>query len=407
MINRQEYLDKLISLKDKQIIKIVTGIRRSGKSTLFDLFEEYLLSHGVADNQIIRLNFEETEEDEEKYKGLLNEQKVLDHKKLYQYIKEHLVKDKMNYVILDEIQQVKDFQKAVDALFVKKNVDLYITGSNSYLLSGELATLLSGRYMEIQMQPFSLKEYQQAFPNLSKTDLFQKYITDSSFPFTLLLQDNRRNILSYLDALYNTIIVKDIADRRGLTDTAALKRVARFMSDNIGNLVSIKKIADTMTSDGQDISTHTVDSYISSLKDCFFLYSVQRYDVKGKEYLKSGEKYYIADIALRNSLISQKQQDYGHILENVVYLELIRRGYRVFVGKVGDYEVDFTTLKGTDVEHYQIAWTAIEKDTLTRELRPLELIGDHNPKYLLTMDPIPVTSHNGIKQINVLDWLLS
>ncbi|MBR1648589.1 MAG: ATP-binding protein [Alphaproteobacteria bacterium] len=399
MINRQEYLDKLISLKDKQIIKIVTGIRRCGKSTLLDLFAEYLLSCGINANQILRINFEEAED--EAYKDLL------DHRQLYRYIKERLVDGKMNYIILDEIQHVKDFQKAVDALFVKKNVDLYITGSNSYLLSGELATLLSGRYMEIQMQPFSLKEYKEAFPDLSKTDLFQKYLTDGSFPFALQLQGNYRNVLSYLDALYNTIIVKDIADRKGLMDTSALKRIAGFMSDNIGNLISIKKIADTMTSDGQNISPHTVDVYISSLKNCFFLYSVPRYDIKGKEYLKSGEKYYVADIALRNSIIGQKNQDYGHILENIVYLELIRRGYRVFVGKVGEYEIDFTALKGSDINHYQVAWTAIEENTLKRELRPLELIGDHNPKYLLTMDPIPVTSHNGIKQINVLDWLLS
>ncbi|MBE6450859.1 MAG: ATP-binding protein [Alphaproteobacteria bacterium] len=399
MINRQEYLDKLISLKDKQIIKIVTGIRRSGKSTLFDLFEDYLLKNNTSKEQIIRINFEEAEDDEY--------QNLLDHKKLYQHIKERLVKDKLNYVILDEIQHVKDFQKAVDALFVKKNVDLYITGSNSYLLSGELATLLSGRYMEIQMQPFSLKEYREAFPNLSKTDLFQKYITQSSFPFTLLLQDNQKNINSYLDSLYNTIIVKDIADRKGLMDTSSLKRITRFMSDNIGNLVSVKKIADTMKSDGQSISTHTVDNYISALMDCFFLYSVSRYDIKGKDYLKTGEKYYIADIALRNSLISHKNQDYGHILENIVYLELVRRGYKVYVGKVGEYEVDFTVQKNTDIEHYQVAWTAIEKNTLERELRPLEMISDHNPKFLLTMDPIPVTSHNGIKQINVLDWLLS
>ena len=399
MINRQEYLDKLISLKDKQIIKIVTGIRRSGKSTLFDLFEDYLLKNNTSKEQIIRINFEEAEDDEY--------QNLLDHKKLYQHIKERLVKDKLNYVILDEIQHVKDFQKAVDALFVKKNVDLYITGSNSYLLSGELATLLSGRYMEIQMQPFSLKEYREAFPNLSKTDLFQKYITQSSFPFTLLLQDNQKNINSYLDSLYNTIIVKDIADRKGLMDTSSLKRITRFMSDNIGNLVSVKKIADTMKSDGQSISTHTVDNYISALMDCFFLYSVSRYDIKGKDYLKTGEKYYIADIALRNPLIRHKNQDYGHILENIVYLELVRRGYKVYVGKVGEYEVDFTVQKNTDIEHYQVAWTAIEKNTLERELRPLEMISDHNPKFLLTMDPIPVTSHNGIKQINVLDWLLS
>lgn len=398
MIKREEYLNKLISLKDKQIIKVITGIRRCGKSTLFDLYEEYLLNNGVTPEQIIHINFEES--DDEKYKDIKT------HSDLYNYVKDRLIKDKMTYVILDEIQFILDFQKAVDALFIKKNVDLYITGSNSFILSGELATLLSGRYMEIKVYPFSLKEYQQAFPTLSKSDLFQKYITDSSFPFTLALNDNRRNILDYLDALFNTIIVKDIAIRRNLMDTSALKRVTKFISANIGNLVSIKKIADTMSSDGQDISTHTVESYLSSLKDCFFLYSVPRYDIKGKEYLKTGEKYYISDIAMRNMLIGQKPQDYGHVLENIVYLELLRRGYQVFVGKVGDLEVDFTAIKGQDIEHYQVAWTAIEEKTLKRELQSLEQINDHNPKFLLTMDYIPVTSHNGIKQINVLDWLL-
>lgn len=399
MIKREEYLNKLISLKDKQIIKVITGIRRCGKSTLFDLYEEYLLNNGVAPEQIIHINFEES--GDERYTDIKT------HSDLYNYVKDRLAKDKMTYVILDEIQFIPDFQKAVDALFIKKNVDLYITGSNSFILSGELATLLSGRYMEIKVYPFSLKEYQQAFPTLSKSDLFQKYITDSSFPFTLALNDNRRNILDYLDALFNTIIVKDIAIRRNLMDTSALKRVTRFISANIGNLVSIKKIADTMSSDGQDISTHTVESYLSSLKDCFFLYSVPRYDIKGKEYLKTGEKYYISDIAMRNMLIGQKPQDYGHVLENIVYLELLRRGYQVFVGKVGDLEVDFTAIKGQDVEHYQVAWTAIEEKTLKRELQSLEQINDHNPKFLLTMDYIPVTSHNGIKQINVLDWLLA
>ena len=399
MIKREEYLNKLISLKDKQIIKVITGIRRCGKSTLFDLYEEYLLNNGVTPEQIIHINFEES--DDERYTDIKT------HSDLYNYVKDRLVKDKMTYVILDEIQFIPDFQKAVDALFVKKNVDLYITGSNSFILSGELATLLSGRYMEIKVYPFSLKEYQQAYPTLGKSDLFQKYITDSSFPFTLALNDNRRNILDYLDALFNTIIVKDIAIRRNLMDTSALKRVTKFISANIGNLVSIKKIADTMSSDGQDISTHTVESYLSSLKDCFFLYSVPRYDIKGKEYLKTGEKYYISDIAMRNMLIGQKPQDYGHVLENIVYLELLRRGYQVFVGKVGDLEVDFTAIKGQDVEHYQVAWTAIEEKTLKRELQSLEQINDHNPKFLLTMDYIPVTSHNGIKQINVLDWLLA
>lgn len=398
MINRQEYLDKLSSLKDKPIIKVITGIRRCGKSTLLDLYEQQLRQSGVAPEQIIRVNLEEAEDKEYR--------KIKIHTALYDYLNERLQKDKMTYVMLDEIQLIPDFQKAVNALFVKKNVDLYVTGSNSFLLSGELATLLSGRYMEIRVYPLSLKEYSEAFPALGKFELFQKYLDDSSFPFTLLLNNDRRNILNYLDALFNTIVVKDIAARRNLTDTAALKRVTEFISANIGNLFSVKKIADTMSADGQDISTHTVESYLSALTDCFFLYPVSRYDIKGREYLKTGGKYYIADIAMRNMLIGYKEQDYGHVLENLVYLELMRRGYQVFVGKVGSLEVDFTALKGADVEHYQVAWSAVEEKTLKRELQSLEQITDHNPKFLLTMDPLPVISHNGIKQINVLDWLL-
>lgn len=398
MIERPEYIKQLIDLKDKNIIKVITGIRRCGKSTLLDLYEDYLLKHDVSENQIVRINFEETEDEE--YKNLTN------HTALYNYIKKKLVANKMNYIILDEIQHVEEFQKAVDALFVKKNIDLYITGSNSYMLSGELATLLSGRYMEIKVQPLSLKEYQSAYPSMGKTELFQKYLTESSFPFTLSLSGNQRNILNYLDSLYNTIIIKDIADRKGLIDTSALKRVVRFISGTIGNLVSTKKIADTMTSDGQKISTHTIDSYLNALKDCYFLYSASRYDIKGKEYLKTGAKYYIADVALRNLLIGQKGQDYGFVLENIVYLELLRRGYQVYVGKVGDLEVDFTAIKGNDIEHYQVSWSVMDETTLQRELKPLKQIGDHNMKFILSMDAVPPISHNGIKQINVLDWLL-
>ena len=398
MIERPEYIAKLSSLKDKPIIKAITGIRRCGKSSVLDLYEEHLLKSGIKPKQIIRLNFEEAAD--EKYAGLE------DPKKLYKYIKKRLSKDKMNYIILDEIQYVKGFQTAVDSLFAQKNTDIYITGSNSYLLSGELATLLSGRYIEIKMQPFSLKEYSLAYPALGKYELFQQYLAESSFPFALLLNNDRRNILAYLDSLFNTIIVKDIADRKGLMDTSSLKRVASFMCSNIGSLSSVKKIADTMSSDGQKISAHTVENYLSAFLDCYFMYYIPRYDIKGKEYLKTSGKYYLADIAFTNCIISPKEQDFGHILENIVCLELLRRGWRVFVGKSGNYEVDFTAWQGKDIAHFQVAWTAADKDVLERELRTLRLIKDHNPKYLLTMDALPEISHNGIKQINVLDWLL-
>lgn len=395
MIAREEYLNKLISLKDKQLIKVVTGMRRSGKSTLFTLYRDYLLSNGVSSRQIQFYNFEDADNEE-----------LSDYKVLHEHIKARLVKNKMNYIFLDEVQNVPSFEKAVDSLFIKENVDLYITGSNAYMLSGELATLLSGRYIEIRMQPLSLKEYSTAFPNLGASELFRQYIANSSFPYTIELIDDPKNVRDYLDGLYNTVIVKDISDRKKMTDTRQLKRVFRFMADNIGNLVSIKKISDTMSADKQDISTHTVESYLSYLEESFLLYSVPRYDIKGKDYLRMGEKYYLADVAFRSLLLGDKKQDYGHVLENIVYLELRRRGYRIFVGKSGNQEVDFVAFKGEDTEYYQVALSVLDEQTLKRELGALESIADHNPKFLITLDPFPVTSHNGIKQINALDWLL-
>ena len=395
MIVREEYLNKLISLKDKQLIKVVTGMRRSGKSTLFMLYRDYLLSNGVSSRQIQFYNFEDADNEE-----------LSDYKVLHEHIKARLVKNKMNYIFLDEIQNVPSFEKAVDSLFIKENVDLYITGSNAYMLSGELATLLSGRYIEIRMQPLSLKEYSTAFPNLGASELFRQYIANSSFPYTIELIDDPKNVRDYLDGLYNTVIVKDISDRKKMTDIRQLKRVFRFMADNIGNLVSIKKISDTMSADKQDISTHTVESYLSYLEESFLLYSVPRYDIKGKDYLRTGEKYYLADVAFRSLLLGDKKQDYGHVLENIVYLELRRRGYQIFVGKSGNQEVDFVAFKGADTENYQVALSVLDEQTLKRELGALESIADHNPKFLITLDPFPVTSHNGIKQINALDWLL-
>lgn len=395
MLNRPLYLNRLISLKDKQLIKIITGIRRCGKSALFELFQDYLLQNGVSKQQIQSINFEENDNED-----------LQNYKLLYQHIKKNLVPDKMNYIFLDEIQNVPEFQKTVDSLYIQKNVDLYVTGSNAYLLSGELATLLSGRYIEINMLPLSFKEYSQAFPNVSKSDLFPNYIQNSSFPYAIQLQDDPSSLYQYLDGIYNTILIKDIANRKKMTDTSQLYRIVRFMADNIGNITSIKKISDTMKSDRQDIAPHTVDTYLTALKESFILYAASRYDVKGKEYLKTGEKYYLADVGLRYMLLGNKAQDFGHILENIVYLELLRRGYKVYVGKVGTQEVDFIALKGTDTEYYQVSLSVLDKNTLQRELSPLEKILDHNPKFLLTLDALPVSSHNGIKQINALDWLL-
>ena len=394
MINRDNYLNKLIRFKDKELIKVVTGIRRCGKSTLFDLYINYLLQNGVKEEQIIRLNLE----DPVFYK-------LDDYLKLYNYIKDKMKKDKMNYIFIDEVQNVKEFQKAVDGLYIQKNTDIYITGSNAYLLSGELATLLSGRYVEIKMLPLSFKEYRLALPDENIDRLYQKYISRGSFPYTLKLEDVD-DIDMYIKGIYDSIVLKDIMARKNFQDMQMLQSIINFMLDNIGNLYSTNKIADTMTSNGRKISVHTVESYLTALTESFILYKATRYDVKGKQYLKTGDKYYVADLGLRYFLLGRKEQGRGHILENVVYLELLRRGYDVYIGKVDDCEVDFVAINSKGIEYYQVSETVRDENTLSRELRPLDMIKDHYPKYLLTMDLDPETSYNGIRKINVLDWLL-
>lgn len=394
MINRDDYLNKLIKFKDKELIKVITGIRRCGKSTLFDLYIDYLLKNGVLQEQIIRLNLEDPVY-----------HKLDDYLKLYNYIKEKIDTNKMNYVFIDEVQNVPEFQKAVDGLYIQKNVDIYITGSNAYLLSGELATLLSGRYVEIKMLPLSFKEYKLAFENESIDRIYSKYISIGSFPYVLKL-DDIDDIDMYIKGIYDSIILKDIMARKNFQDMQMLQSIVSFMLDNIGNMYSTKKIADTMTSNGRKISVHTVESYLTALTESFILYKATRYDIKGKQYLKTGDKYYVADLGLRYFLLGRKEIGRGHILENVVYLELLRRGYEVYIGKVDEYEVDFVAINSKGIEYYQVAETVREKNTLERELRSLDIIKDHYPKYLLTMDVEPETSYNGIRKLNVLDWLL-
>lgn len=395
MIERPDYLQKLIDFKDKNLIKVVTGIRRCGKSTLFELYQDYLMSEGVLQEQIVSINFEDMDYDE-----------LTDYKVLYRYIKERLLPDKTVYIFLDEIQNVDNFQKAVDSLYIKKNTDIYITGSNAYMLSGELATLLSGRYVEISMLPLSFQEYMQTVPNDSNLERsFREYQMNSSFPGALELA-GRKKIHEYLAGIYNTIILKDVVGRLKITDIGILESVVKFMFDNVGNLCNTKKIADTMTSYGRKVSVHTVERYLNGLVDSFILYKVSRYDVKGKQYLKSGEKYYIADIGLRYYLLGNRESDWGHILENIVFLELLRRGYEIYIGKVGTKEIDFIAINEDGYEYYQVSETVRDPNTLKRELEPLNSIADHFPKYLLTMDITPPISHNGIKQVNVIDWLL-
>ena len=397
LINRPIYMEQLISFREKQIIKVVTGIRRCGKSTLFDLYCEYLQNDGVQKDQIIRINLEDPDYHD-----------VQDYLQLYNLVKDRLIPDKMNYIFIDEVQTVPDFQKAVDGLFIKANCDVYITGSNAYMLSGELATLLSGRYVEIKMLPLSFREYISALED--ETDLqmkYQRYIQNGSFPYILQLS-RRRDINAYLEGIYTSIVLKDVVARHRISDAGMLDSVIRFMFDNIGNLCSATNIANTMTSYGRKISAPTVENYLSALVESFILYKAGRYDVKRKQHLATGSKYYLSDIGLRYYLLGSKQVDAGHILENVVYLELLRRGYEVHIGKVGSAEVDFIAICDYGEEYYQVAYTVNDADgkTLTRELAPLESIKDHNPKYLITMDFVPLTSHNGIKQINALEWLL-
>ena len=394
MIDRPNYLNDLISFKEKDLIKIVTGIRRCGKSTLFDLYIEYLISTGINKNQIIRMNLEEYEFNN-----------IISYDDLYNYVNSKLVDDKMNYVFIDEVQRITNFQKAVDSLYTKKNVDLYITGSNSKLLSGELSTLLSGRYVEIKMLPLSFKEYISYTGENDVQKKYVDYITKSSFPYTLKLE-SAKEIRMYLDGLFNTVIVNDISERKEISDIGMLKGVIKFMFDNVGNLCSSTSIANTMTSNGRKISVPTVEKYLEALVKSFVLYKVSRYDIKGKNYLTTGSKYYLSDIGLRYYLLGSKNTDDGHILENIVYLELLRRGYEVYIGKNDDNEVDFVAVNERGEEYYQVAYTVKEKKTLERELKPLNNINDHNPKFLLTTDYTPYTSHNGIKQINVFDWLL-
>lgn len=393
MIERKEYLEKLKKWKDKDLIKVVTGIRRCGKSTLFELYINYLKSIGIEDNHIISINLENPDNEFDSYKDL------------YKYVKEQIKDKKQYYVFLDEVQNVSAFQKAVDGLYIIKNVDVYITGSNAYLLSGELATLLTGRYIEIKMYPLSFEEYLSYYGKGADEKIYLNYIDRSSFPYALKLEEESE-IDDYLDALYNTIIVKDIAQRKKIADTSMLRTVAKFMFNNIGNCLSIKKIADTLTSDGRSISVHTVESYLESLVESYVFNKVSRFDIKGKQYLQSGEKYYATDVTMRYALLGRRNIDAGHILENIVYLELIRRGYKVYIGKTGEKEVDFVAENKEGFTYFQVAYTTREKTTLERELAPLQNINDHYPKYILTMDIDPIADYDGIKKINVLDWLL-
>ena len=398
MIERKEYLDQLIASREKNIIKVITGVRRCGKSTLFELYIDYLKSTGVTDDQIISVNLEDID-----YEHLLN------YKALYEYVKERLQKGKYTYVFIDEAQSCKGFEKAVDSLYIKPNVDVYITGSNAYMLSGELATLLSGRYITIEMLPLSIKEYctAQTGNGKSMSENFNDYLRFGSFPYIAQLERNNAAVTPLIDGIYNTILIKDVAKRKGITDVSLLENIVRFVASNIGSPISTKKISDTINSSGRRISVNTVDSYLRALTDSYILYKADRYDIKGRQFLKTLGKYYIVDTGIRNLLLSSAESDIGHLIENVVYLELKRRGYKVNIGKMLENEIDFVASNMDGRTYYQVPASVLDTGTLERELAPLRKIPDNHPKLLLTLDEVGAGSnYEGIRQINLLHWLL-
>ena len=407
-IDRKEYLDFLVKSKDRQIIKVVSGVRRCGKSTLFEIYKDFLLENGVEKNQIISINFEDMDYEE-----------LTDYKKLYEYIKSKMIGDKKNYIFLDEIQHVDKFEKVVDSLFIKENTDLYIIGSNAYFMSSELATILSGRYIELKMLPLSFKEYYQAKleyekmeqkeNRISKTliQYYNEYIVNSSFPYTLQLDSDLKNIHEYLSGIYNSVLLKDIVARLKISDVMRLESVVKYIFDNIGNLTSLSKIANTLTSMGRKTDAKTIEKYIRGLTDSLLVHEVSRYNIKGKEFLSTLSKYYVTDLGLRQMILGNRNIDMGHILENVIYLELLRRKGNAYVGQFDKNEIDFVVINSNEIEYYQVALTVLDENTLKRELDAFKNIKDNYPKYLITLDDVMVnTDYDGIKVVNALEWLL-
>lgn len=396
MIEREEYLERLVRWKDKKIIKVITGIRRCGKSTLLELYREYLLSNGVSAEQIIAINLEDFEN-----------RRFLDTSVLHKYILENAPKEGKAYILLDEIQNVPDFQPMVDSLFLRNHLDIYITGSNAYMLSGELATHLSGRYITVEMLPLSFAEYVRWTGDTKELSRkFTEYLDTSSFPYVTELDGDRKAIEEYLSGIYHTVVLKDVVGRLKNADPMMLESILRFVFSSMGSPLSAKRIADTMTSEGRKIDVRTVERYLSAFMDSYILYQSKRYDIKGKQHLKTLEKYYAVDIGMRYMLLGRKNLDIGHVLENVVYLELLRRGYNVYIGKVDNMEVDFVAVNQSETVYYQVAATVRDEETLARELRSLKKIRDYYPKIILTLDEEPDSDFDGIQKKNALRWLV-
>lgn len=404
MVERKEYLNQLIQWKDEQVIKVVTGIRRCGKSTLLLQYQAWLKANGVSEDQIVSINFEELEYEE-----------LLDYKKLYSYLKTRLCKEKTTYLFIDEIQKVPSFEKVVDSLYVKPNVDIYITGSNAYMLSGDLATLLTGRYVEVKMLPLSFKEFLE-ITGMEQERGLSEYMRDGGLPYIAVMERTREKIETYLEGIYNTVIIKDIEDRqarkekdpakRKITDILLLKTIAKYLASVAGNPVSIRSITDYLTSNGRKISPNTVGDYVEALTESFIFYPAERFDIVGKQILKASRKLYIVDLGLRNHILPRQQYDLGFSLENIVYFELLRRGYRVMIGKIGNSEVDFVAERQESYTYFQVTADMTAKETFDRELKPLTNIRDNYNKIILTGDRFTVGNYNGIQVKNLSDWLL-
>ncbi|MDE6709582.1 MAG: ATP-binding protein, partial [Oscillospiraceae bacterium] len=354
---------------------------------LFEIYRNWLASDGVEESQIISINFEDIEFEH-----------LTDYRLLYEHIKKLIIPNKMNYIFLDEIQHVESFEKAVDSLFLKDNCDVYITGSNAYFMSGELATVLSGRYVELKMLPLSFKEFCSGIdePLLTNAHKFNRYIENGSFPYIAKFNITSKEAKDYLRDIYNSVLLKDIVARLKISDITALENVTKFLLHNIGNMVSATKIANTLKTEGKGTDQKTVDKYIRGLSDSLMIYEAQRYNLKGKMFIKTNSKYYAVDVGLRNCLVKGSESDIGHILENVVFLELKRRGYDVYIGQLDENEIDFVAVDNDDISYYQVSATTLDESTLKRELAPFKKVGDNYPKYLLTLDEIfGNTDYNG------------
>lgn len=398
MIIRQNYLDRLIQAKDTEFIKVITGVRRSGKSTLLKMFKEYLLKIGVNEKNIIHINFESAIYDD-----------IKDYKDLYKKIKNDVSEERC-YILLDEVQNVEKWEKAVNSINIDFNVDIYITGSNAYLLSSELATLLSGRYIEIKMFPLSFKEFLE-FNNYNRNnieDKFNEYLKYGGLPAISQIKDKNDLVMTYLNDIYNTIVKKDIIERNGIKDIALLENIVKYVASNIGSPISANKISDYLNSNKivEKTNHQTIDNYLKMLENAFIVYKADRSDIRSKAILKTLGKYYLADTGIRNIILGYRNIDEGHLLENVVYLELLRRGYKVNIGKSQDYEVDFVAENIETVKYFQVSQSIVNDDVKNRELRSLESISDNYEKIILTMDKTINRDFNGIKVINIIDFLL-